>query len=132
MAGKKLLIDVYNIKTGLRELEDVSIEDAAAHMGTDLKDVYRPTNTGRIIQKTYRVHKKGYQTEINNPLYKPVPAAKNPTDSLPSYMPNTFEQEWDEIYQNCKLIKSGKARIVPVMVKGKRKYHTVILEGAVV
>jgi hypothetical protein len=130
MPGKKLLIDVYNIKTGLRELEDVSIEDAAAHMGTDLKDVYRSTNTGRIIKKTYRLNKKGYQTQIANPLYAPVPPAKDPTDSLPSNMPKSFEQEWDEIHQNCKLIKSGKARIVPVLVKGKRKYHTVILEGA--
>jgi hypothetical protein len=132
MAGKKLLIDVYNIKTGLRELEDVSIEDAAAHMGTDLKDVYRSTNTGRIIQKNYRVHKKGYQTEINNLLYKPVPAAKHTTDTLTVGMPKTFGEEWDEIHRNSKLIKSGKAIIVPVLVKGKRKYHTVILEGAAV
>lgn len=112
MAGKKLLIDVYNIKTGLRELEDVSIEDAAAHMGTDLKDVYRSTNTGRIIQKTYRVHKKGYQTEINNPLYKPVPPAKNSTDSLPSYMPNTFEQEWDEAVRPFRILYARKKAAV--------------------
>jgi hypothetical protein len=47
-------------------------------------------------------------------------------------MPKTFGEEWDEIHRNSKLIKSGKARIVPLLVKGKRKYHTVILEGAAV
>lgn len=130
--NKKLLIDLYNVITKKMELENVSIKEVAAHLGVSYHTMLTYISFGGTIQGKYRVEKKGYQEAMQNHIYPKVKESKIQGETRPNRMDDSFGPEWDEICRNYKLLKAGKATIKPVYVKGKRKYHTVILEGAVV
>lgn len=130
---KKLLIDLYNIQTHKYEKENASTKEIAAHIGIKIGTLYLHIRSGVIIQRKYRLDIKGYESALQQQMYPKTPDYKYTHDTKPINMRSTFGAEWDEICRNYKLLKAGKATIKPVYVKGKRKYHTVILEeGAAV
>lgn len=126
MAGnnKKLLLDAKNIQTGEIEYSNISMSELALKLGVKYGRIVNCLYEDKPVKGIYKIIRKGYDTALNK-----QPEPPKPEKVKPVILPKDTEKGWKEVCDNAKLIKAGKARIEPVFYRGRKRYHTVILDA---